>query len=67
MAKKEDLRVIKTKNSLKKALIDLTNEKGFDNVSVIDIVNKANVNRNTVYLHYENKEDLIKKTTFFTI
>lgn len=61
MTKKEDLRVVKTKYILKKALIDLTNEKGFDNVSVIDIVKKANVNRNTFYLHYENKEDLIKK------
>ena len=58
--KKEDLRVIKTKTSIKDSFIDLVKEKGYNKVSVTDIVKKANINRNTFYLHYEDKEDLIK-------
>ena len=26
----------------------------------VEIVKKANINRNTFYLHYEDKEDLVK-------
>lgn len=59
--KKEDLRVIKTKISIKESFIELVKKKGFNKVSVTDIVQKANINRNTFYLHYEDKEDLIKK------
>ena len=58
--RKEDLRVIKTKISIKDSFIDLVKEKGYNKVSVTDIVKKANINRNTFYLHYEDKEDLIK-------
>lgn len=59
--KKEDLRIIKTKQSIKDSFIELVKEKGYNKVSVTDIVNKANINRNTFYLHYEDKEDLIKQ------
>lgn len=59
--KKEDLRIIKTKQSIKESFIELVKEKGYNKVSVTDIVNKANINRNTFYLHYEDKEDLIKQ------
>ena len=59
--KKEDLRVTKTKQSIKNSFIELVKKKGYNKVSVTDIVSKANINRNTFYLHYEDKEDLIKK------
>lgn len=59
--KKEDLRIIKTKQSIKESFIELVKEKGYNKVSVTDIVNKANINRNTFYFHYEDKEDLIKQ------
>ena len=45
--KKEDLRVIKTKISIKESFIELVKKKGFNKVSVTDIVQKANINRNT--------------------
>ena len=59
--RKEDLRIIKTKQSIKESFIELVEVKGYNRVSVTDIVVKANINRNTFYLHYEDKEDLIKK------
>lgn len=59
--KKEDLRVVKTKESIKASFIELVEIKGYNRVNVTDIVKKANINRNTFYLHYEDKDDLIKK------
>ncbi|MBP5445797.1 MAG: TetR/AcrR family transcriptional regulator C-terminal domain-containing protein [Acholeplasmatales bacterium] len=56
-----DLRVIKTKQSIKGAFMDLVLEKGFEHVSVKDICNKAMINRNTFYLHYLDKIDLLEK------
>ena len=57
---KEDLRVIKTKQAVEMAFISLIEEKGFENVKIIDIAKKANVNRNTIYLHYSSKEMIIE-------
>ena len=57
----EDLRVVKTKRLIKGAFIDLVEEKGFDNVTVKDICAKALINRNTFYLHYYDKVDLLNK------
>lgn len=57
---REDLRVIKSKQAIENAFISLIEEKGFENVKIIDIARKANVNRNTIYLHYESKEQIIE-------
>lgn len=57
---KEDLRVVKTKQAISLAFISLVEEKGFENVKIIDIANRANVNRNTIYLHYESKEMIVE-------
>ena len=63
---KEDLRVVKTKQAIELAFISLVEEKGFENVKIIDIANRAMVNRNTIYLHYASKEmiigDIVEKT-----
>ena len=63
---KEDLRVIKTKKAIEDAFISLIEEKGFENIKIIDIAKRANINRNTIYLHYQSKEmiieDLIDRT-----
>lgn len=59
--KKEDLRALKTKKAIKEAFIELVEINGYNKVSVSDIVKKADINRNTFYLHYEDKEDLIRK------
>lgn len=57
---KEDLRVIKTRSAIEGAFTSLVEEKGFENVKIIDIAKRANVNRNTIYLHYNSKEMIIE-------
>lgn len=56
-----DLRVIRTKTSIKQALIELIEEKGFEALTVKDITTKANINRGTFYSHYQDKYDLMTK------
>ena len=57
---KVDLRIIKTKNSLYTALLDLMKEKQFEEIKVADICAKALVNRSTFYSHYEDKYELLQ-------
>lgn len=56
-----DDRVIKTKKLIKQALGELIEEKGFDHVSIKDLTQRANINRGTFYLHYQDKYDLLEK------
>lgn len=55
---KVDKRIQKTRKLLSESLISLILEKGYESVSVQDILVKANVGRSTFYFHYENKEQL---------
>ncbi len=57
----EDLRVRKTKKSIETALLELIEIKGFKKVRMVDIADRAMVNRNTIYLHYDSKEEIISK------
>lgn len=59
MEKKKDLRVVKTKNLLYQALIDLMKDKTFEEIKVSDICSKAMINRSTFYTHYEDKYELL--------
>lgn len=56
---KEDLRIIKTKNSLRDALIVLMKDKQFEEIKISDICNTALINRSTFYAHYEDKYELL--------
>lgn len=58
---KVDRRILKTQESLKKAVIELMTEKNFDEITIQDIADRANVNRGTIYLHYQDKYDLLDK------
>src|SRR3989304_9359430 len=53
-----DRRVQRTPERLQKALIELISERGYDAITIQDIVDRANVGRTTFYLHYRNKDDL---------
>jgi AcrR family transcriptional regulator len=57
--KSEDLRVLRTRKLLQKALIEITSEKGFADVTVRDITERAMVNRSTFYRHYLDKYELL--------
>lgn len=59
--KKTDLRIRRTKKSIRDAFFELIDENGFDSVTVKDITDRALISRNTFYLHYEDKFDLLNK------
>lgn len=53
-----DLRVIKSKQNIKNAFLQLMKEKGYQAITVKDIAQKAMINRKTFYCHYDTKEAL---------
>ena len=55
---KTDRRVQRTRELLQKALIELIGERGYDAITIQDIVDRANVGRTTFYLHYPSKDEL---------
>lgn len=46
---------------MKKAVIELMAEKNFDDITIQDIADRADINRGTIYLHYQDKYDLLDK------
>jgi len=56
-----DLRIKRTQKAIKDAFFDLLEEKGFEHISVKDITDKAMISRNTFYLHYSDKYELLNK------
>lgn len=59
---KIDRRVTRTKRMIRDAFTQLLEEKGFEETTVKDITEKADINRGTFYLHYESKYDLLEKS-----
>ncbi len=59
--KKNDLRVIKTKNILFNTLLELMKEKQFEEIKVSDICSHALINRSTFYSHYNDKYELLEE------
>ncbi|UPK41249.1 TetR/AcrR family transcriptional regulator [Paenibacillus pabuli] len=59
MNKKIDLRILRTKQSIRKAFYELIQLKGYEAITIQDIADRAMINRNTFYLHYQNKPDLL--------
>jgi len=57
---KEDRRVKKTRQALQEALIELILEKGYEAITVQDVLNRANVGRSTFYAHFYDLEDLLQ-------
>jgi AcrR family transcriptional regulator len=54
-----DRRVGKSRKALKDALTDLILEKGYEGVTVQDVIDRADVGRSTFYAHYIDKDDLL--------
>jgi Transcriptional regulator len=56
-----DRRVLKTQKSVMKAFSELLAEKDFNQITINEIADRADVSRGTVYLHYIDKFDLLDK------
>jgi AcrR family transcriptional regulator len=54
-----DRRVLRTKASLRSALIDLAHEKPYDSIAVKEILDRANIGRSTFYTHFQDKDELL--------
>lgn len=55
----QDLRVQRTKKALITTFSDLLETKSFDNITIQDLCEKANVRRSTFYRHFNDKYDLL--------
>jgi AcrR family transcriptional regulator len=62
MPDKEDRRVQRTRQLLKDALVALIEQKGYEAVTVQDILDRANLGRSTFYAHYTDKDALLFST-----
>jgi AcrR family transcriptional regulator len=56
---KVDRRVRRTRALLRGALLAMILEKGYERVTVQDIIDRADVGRSTFYAHFRDKEDLL--------
>jgi AcrR family transcriptional regulator len=59
-AEPTDRRVRRTQDLLRRALLSLIQEKGYDRITVQDILDRADIGRSTFYAHYRDKDDLLR-------
>jgi AcrR family transcriptional regulator len=57
--RRPDRRVGRTRRALKEALTDLILEKGYEDVTVQEVIDRADVGRSTFYAHFLDKDDLL--------
>lgn len=57
---KEDLRVIRTKKSIRSAFEEMICEMDYEQITVKELAGRAGINRKTFYLHYESIGDLLR-------
>jgi len=55
---KQDRRAVRSKRLIIDALRELVLEKNYEDISISDIVNRADIGRATFYAHFENKDEL---------
>jgi AcrR family transcriptional regulator len=56
-----DRRVARSRETLHKALLSLIVEKGYEEITVEEICERANVGRSTFYAHFTSKDDLKRR------
>ena len=61
MVKQTDLRVVRTRKMIKEAFVELMDSVGFSKITIDSLAKKAFINRNTFYLHYTDKFDLLEQ------
>ncbi|MBE2267937.1 MAG: TetR/AcrR family transcriptional regulator [Anaerolinea sp.] len=57
--RKLDRRIVRTRELLRAALLDLIVEQGYDALTIQHITDRANLRRATFYMHYRDKEELL--------
>lgn len=60
--RKTDRRIERTRILLRDALMSLIEERGYHEITVQDITDRANVARTTFYLHFKDKDELLFST-----
>jgi AcrR family transcriptional regulator len=60
MEKTIDRRTARSRRALHEALIALILRKGYDAITVQDLIDEADIGRSTFYAHYTGKEDLLR-------
>jgi AcrR family transcriptional regulator len=50
---------LRTRKQLENAVYDLLHEKGYDDITIQDIVDTADLGRGTFYLHFKDKEEAV--------
>ena len=55
----EDRRIVKTKRSLKSALISMLAKEDFEHISITELCRRAEISRITFYSHYNDKYALL--------
>ncbi|MEZ4712922.1 MAG: TetR/AcrR family transcriptional regulator [Caldilineaceae bacterium] len=60
-ASNDDLRIRRTRKMLQQAFIGLVLERGFEDITVNMLAERAMINRATFYRHYTDKYDLAEK------
>ena len=58
---KEDGRIIRSKRDLANALIELLQEKNYDDIGIKEITDKARVSKNTFYNNFKDNPSLKEK------
>ncbi len=58
MARKDDRRIQKTRKQLRDSMLELILDQGYDDISIQDVTDRANLGRATFYLHYREKDEL---------
>ena len=57
--KKTDRRSIKSIKALRNALVTLILKKNYDEITIQEIIDEANIGRSTFYTHFYDKDDLL--------
>lgn len=58
-----DPRTQRTRQSLQEALFQLIIEQGYESITIADITERARLGRTTFYLHYRDKDELLREST----
>ncbi|WP_342668471.1 TetR-like C-terminal domain-containing protein [Cytobacillus solani] len=58
---KQDLRIIKTKDSLRHALLALLKQKPLETITIAELCREATINRGTFYLHYKEVHEVFRE------